>query len=137
MKKLAVPFLLLLAALAGCGSGDTPADAPETSAAVADSTGAEDAPKQEKAIKVNVSSVRQGDLVRSVYADGVLRTPRTVQVTSKLAGQVRERHKIVLEFLRSLGVPAKDAELDAEGIEHHISPATLAAMQRHLRQRSQ
>ena len=38
MKKLAVPFLLLLAALAGCGSGDTPADAPETSAAVADST---------------------------------------------------------------------------------------------------
>jgi len=88
MKKLAVPFLLLLAALAGCGSGDTPADAPETSAAVADSSGAEDAPKQEKAIKVNVSSVRQGDLVRSVYADGVLRTPRTVQVTSKLAGQV-------------------------------------------------
>ena len=52
---------------------------------------------------------------------------------SRLAHEVRERHETVLAFLRSLGVPARDAELDAEGIEHHISPATLSAMRRHLR----
>lgn len=54
----------------------------------------------------------------------------------KLAREVRERHETVLAFLRSLGVPARDAELDAEGIEHHISRTTLSAMRRHLRTRN-
>jgi DtxR family manganese transport transcriptional regulator len=38
----------------------------------------------------------------------------------------------VTAFLRSLGVPEKVAELDAEGIEHHVSPETLAAFERRL-----
>jgi DtxR family transcriptional regulator, manganese transport regulator len=38
----------------------------------------------------------------------------------------------VVAFLRSLGVSEKVAELDAEGIEHHVSPETLAAFQRVL-----
>jgi len=39
----------------------------------------------------------------------------------------------VVEFLRALGVPEPVAQNDAEGIEHHVSPATLAAFERHLR----
>jgi len=50
----------------------------------------------------------------------------------KLAEQCRIRHGIVVAFLRSLGVPEKTAEIDAEGIEHHVSPATLAAFARFL-----
>jgi len=50
----------------------------------------------------------------------------------KLAAECQHRHSIVVAFLRSLGVPEKSAEIDAEGIEHHVSPATLAAFARHL-----
>ncbi len=50
----------------------------------------------------------------------------------KLAAACRHRHGIVVAFLRSLGIPDRTAELDAEGIEHHVSPATLAAFARHL-----
>jgi DtxR family transcriptional regulator, manganese transport regulator len=46
----------------------------------------------------------------------------------KLARQSRERHKTVVQFLRALGVPAEIAHRDAEGIEHHVSRETLAAM---------
>lgn len=51
----------------------------------------------------------------------------------KLAIAVRERHETVLRFLLALGVPARDAEADAEGIEHHISPRTLRAMRQFLK----
>jgi DtxR family manganese transport transcriptional regulator len=50
----------------------------------------------------------------------------------QLALESKQRHQTVAAFLRSLGVPRKIAELDAEGIEHHVSPETLAAMERHL-----
>jgi len=45
----------------------------------------------------------------------------------RLARESRDRHDIVVEFLRTLGVPLRVAELDAEGIEHHVSRETLAA----------
>jgi DtxR family manganese transport transcriptional regulator len=35
--------------------------------------------------------------------------------------------------LLALGVPDKDAETDAEGIEHHISSSTIEAMKRFLK----
>ena len=38
----------------------------------------------------------------------------------------RERHDLVARFLIALGVPTSVAESDAEGIEHHVSPETLA-----------
>jgi len=31
----------------------------------------------------------------------------------------------VLRFLLALGIPSAAAELDAEGMEHHVSPETL------------
>ena len=51
----------------------------------------------------------------------------------KLAAECKQRHETVAAFLRSLGVPGKVAELDAEGIEHHVSPETLAAFERFLK----
>jgi DtxR family manganese transport transcriptional regulator len=46
----------------------------------------------------------------------------------QLAERSRRRHALVVEFLVKLGVDAETAELDAEGIEHHISDATLSAI---------
>jgi DtxR family manganese transport transcriptional regulator len=53
----------------------------------------------------------------------------------KLAAECKQRHETVTAFLRSLGVPEKVAELDAEGIEHHVSPETLAAFEKKLKRR--
>jgi DtxR family manganese transport transcriptional regulator len=47
----------------------------------------------------------------------------------KLAEECKGRHKTVVSFLRSLGISDRVAELDAEGIEHHVSPETLAAFE--------
>ena len=52
---------------------------------------------------------------------------------SKLSKESRTRHEIVVEFLKSLGVPAYVAESDAEGIEHHVSQETLRAFKKNLR----
>lgn len=43
-----------------------------------------------------------------------------------------ERHLLVESFLVSLGISEETAARDAEGIEHHLSPETLAAMRNHL-----
>ena len=51
----------------------------------------------------------------------------------KLAVECKRRHETVVSFLRLLGVSERVAELDAEGIEHHVSPETLAAFERRLK----
>jgi DtxR family manganese transport transcriptional regulator len=50
-----------------------------------------------------------------------------------LADRVRTRHRIVVDLLLAVGVPAEAAETDAEGIEHYVSEATLGAFARFLR----
>jgi len=53
----------------------------------------------------------------------------------KLAAESKLRHETVVAFLQSLGVSKKVALMDAEGIEHHVSPETLAAFERRLARR--
>jgi DtxR family manganese transport transcriptional regulator len=43
----------------------------------------------------------------------------------KLARHCAERHQLVLDFLLAIDVPPAIAAVDAEGIEHHVSPETL------------
>lgn len=49
-----------------------------------------------------------------------------------LADRVRARHRVVVEVLTALGVPPETAELDAEGMEHHVSDVTLKAFEAFL-----
>ena len=51
----------------------------------------------------------------------------------RLATQSRHRHETVYQFLKKLGVPETTAQIDAEGIEHHVSPKTLALFKKYLR----
>jgi DtxR family manganese transport transcriptional regulator len=53
----------------------------------------------------------------------------------KLAEECKGRHQTVAAFLRKRGGSERTAELDAEGIEHHVSPETLAAFERLLAKR--
>ncbi len=50
----------------------------------------------------------------------------------RLAKAARQRHEIVFQFLLAIGVSEETAETDSEGIEHHVSPETLAAMKAFL-----
>lgn len=50
----------------------------------------------------------------------------------RLALEAKERHELTVRFLVALGVPSGVAELDAEGIEHHLSETTVAAIGRYL-----
>jgi DtxR family manganese transport transcriptional regulator len=49
-----------------------------------------------------------------------------------MAEVARRRHALVVRFLLAHGLDRATAEADAEGIEHHVSEATLAAFQRFL-----
>jgi multidrug efflux pump subunit AcrA (membrane-fusion protein) len=100
-SRLARVLLLLLVAGAssliviGCGpKGSDDGSAGDSTAAVVDSTAAAEPeePAQEKAIKVNLGEARQGDLVISVYADGEIRTPRSLEIRTKLGGELTEVH---------------------------------------------
>lgn len=52
---------------------------------------------------------------------------------TELADRVRARHRTIVDFLTAVGVPPESAELDAEGIEHHVSQATLEAFESFLK----
>lgn len=65
--------------------------------------------------------VREGLVVQRPYR-GVFLT----DAGEALATASRERHHTVEAFLVALGVPEDIARRDAEGIEHHVSPETLA-----------
>lgn len=64
---------------------------------------------------------------------GVLLT----EIGRRLAADARDRHRVVEAFLLSLGVSPETARKDAEGIEHHVSAETLAALRRLARQTSE
>jgi DtxR family transcriptional regulator, manganese transport regulator len=59
---------------------------------------------------------------------------RAIFLTEKgrtLAATCKTRHETVVAFLRGLGISERVAEMDAEGIEHHVSPETLSAFKHH------
>lgn len=65
--------------------------------------------------------------------DGLIETQpyRSIFLTDtgrEVAARSQARHRQVLDFLLRLGVSREVAEMDAEGLEHHLSPETLAAM---------
>ncbi len=53
-----------------------------------------------------------------------------------LATRVRARHRLMVELLMAVGVPADVAEADAEGMEHYASAASLEAFARFLARRA-
>lgn len=82
------------------------------------------------ATRFAVSHVTVNRTVGRLQRDGYVETEPYGPVTLtdsgvKLAQDSKERHDIVYKFLISIGVSEKTAAIDAEGIEHHVSPETL------------
>ena len=75
-----------------------------------------------------IQRLRRGGLVNAQPYRSIFLT----ETGRKLSEESRRRHEIVVEFLKSLGVPDEVAHLDTEGMEHHVSKQTLAAFVKHL-----
>lgn len=85
------------------------------------------------AARLGVTQPTVAKMLKRLNEDGLVtqRPYRGVFLTAAgraLADESRKRHQIVEAFLRALGVSAETARRDAEGIEHHVSPETLAAL---------
>lgn len=85
-----------------------------------------------------VSHVTINKTIGRLQKEGLVQTEPYGPVTltrkgEKLAAESRERHAVVLDFLLSLGISRSVAEVDSEGIEHHVSAETLRAFQRHIK----
>lgn len=86
-----------------------------------------------------VTHVTANRTVGRLQRDGLVTTEpyAPIELTAegtRLAKASRRRHEIVYKFLLALGVRKKTAAVDAEGIEHHVSPETLRKMQQFLKQ---
>lgn len=88
----------------------------------------------EIAKKLGVSQPTVTKNLARLKRDGmVIHAPyRSVFLTDEgksLADICRKRHRIVVNFLKALGINETVAEHDAEGIEHHVSTETLSAFE--------
>ena len=86
------------------------------------------------AARFGVTSPTVNAIIQRLQREGLVvsKPYRSIFLTDDgraLAAQSQSRHLIVRDFLISIGVPAATAEEDAEGIEHHVSPETLAVFE--------
>jgi len=85
--------------------------------------------------RLGVSHATVHNMLRRLLDRGlVTKVPyRSVFLTdegARMAAASRERHDIVLNFLRAAGVSESTAHEDAEGVEHHVSNETLRVLRR-------
>jgi DtxR family manganese transport transcriptional regulator len=114
---------------------ETAEDYVEAIAELTESTG--EARAVDLARRLGVSHVTVIRTVARLQRDGYTSSQpyRAIFLTARgarLAKRSRERHALVVDFLRSLGIPEAVVQEDAEGIEHHVSAKTLDAFRRHL-----
>ena len=85
----------------------------------------------------DVTHATVNNTIGRLQRDGFVETApyQPIALTAKgkrLADRSQERHEIVKAFLKRLGVSDRTADIDSEGMEHHVSKETLQAMQRAL-----
>jgi len=83
------------------------------------------------AARFGVTSPTVNAIIRRLQRENLVETLpyRSIFLTEAgkaLAEASRERHRIVRDFLVTIGVSEPVAEEDAEGVEHHVSEQTLA-----------
>ena len=82
---------------------------------------------------MGVSHVTVTRILARLERDGLVtrqpRKPIKLTVAGRaMATQSLAKHETVLAFLLALGINEQQAQIDAEGIEHHVSEQTLSAL---------
>ena len=72
-----------------------------------------------------IQRLQRGKLVESKPYRSIFLT----EAGKNLAKRSKDRHRVVRDFFITIGVSADIAEEDAEGVEHHVSPETLAIIE--------
>ena len=85
--------------------------------------------------RLGVTQATVTNTLARLCRDGLVesRPYRSIFLTAagaEMARRSRARHELVVQFLVALKVPREVAEIDAEGVEHHLSEETLEAMRR-------
>jgi Mn-dependent DtxR family transcriptional regulator len=84
------------------------------------------------ALKISQASVT--NMVQRLDAEGLLKYEKyrglILTITGKsLARKIAQRHRILTDFFKLLGLDERVIYHDVEGMEHHISPTTLRAIE--------
>jgi Mn-dependent DtxR family transcriptional regulator len=87
---------------------------------------------------LNVSSPSVTYMIQRLNESGHLNYEkyRGIRLTDKgtlVAKSIRERHGLLAEFLKIIGVDEDTANKDAEGIEHHLQPKTLGKLENFIK----
>ncbi|HWB06944.1 MAG TPA: transcriptional regulator MntR [Verrucomicrobiales bacterium] len=84
---------------------------------------------------LGISQASVTNMVQRMDAGGLLKYEKYRGLTltaegRRLGENITHRHSVLTEFLRMLGLPEDIVYRDVEGMEHHISPTTVAALVR-------
>ena len=84
--------------------------------------------------RLKISQASVTNMIQRMDADGLLKYERYrgMALTASgeaLAKSITRRHKILTDFLRLFGLDEELIYHDVEGMEHHISPPTLNAIE--------
>lgn len=85
--------------------------------------------------RLGISHVTVIRTLRRLERDGYVKLEPRSPITltpegERTASYCKQRHRLLVEFLLKIKVPRQAAEIDVEGIEHHISKTTLAAIKK-------
>lgn len=83
---------------------------------------------------LGVSQASVTNMVKRLDAEGFVRHERYRGIALTLEGEslatsIKKRHRILTDFLTLIGVPDSVAADDVEGLEHHLSPSSLQAIE--------
>ena len=86
------------------------------------------------AASLKISQASVTNMVQRLDADGLLKYEKYRGLVLTTAGEtvarnITRRHQLLTDFLRLLGLDERIILHDVEGMEHHISPATLRAIE--------
>ena len=87
---------------------------------------------------LNVSSPSVTKMVQRLDESGHLNYEkyRGISLTQQgvlVAKSIRERHGLLADFFKMIGVDEDSANKDAEGIEHHLHPETLKKLEEFIK----
>jgi Mn-dependent DtxR family transcriptional regulator len=83
--------------------------------------------------RLKISQASVTNMVQRLDADGLLNYEKyrgliLTAAGKNLARKIAQRHRLLTDFLKLLGVDDRVIHHDVEGMEHHISPSTLRAI---------